>query len=390
MMRTGQKSYHNWACSLTIVAGITISKQAIFKKMNELWLKLVKMLLQKVMSKQSMKNVKLPLFSHFNHVWLQDSTSINLPAVMVAKFKGNISRGKQKAVAKINVIMDVLTGACPVMDLMALSVNEQGLSESILSIAKKGDLVIRDLGYFVLPAFKKMIEADIELISRLKYNVNLYDVKSGEKLEFAQLIKGKKFIDIKAKCGAKEQVEMRLVAIKIPPEQAAERRRKAKKDRDKRLNHSEEYYALLDYVIFITTVDKEIWNYKQVAEAYGVRWNIEILFKSWKSGFKIEDMIPEDKEHAIRVESYIYMMLLYIAWFQLIVFIPLRAGIKKKSDKVLSIIKTVNYVMAHFNDWLFEAISIKDLRRLDYLCCYDNRRRSNAVADLDMFYKQLS
>jgi hypothetical protein len=388
-MRAGNKSYLEWARSLAMVTGKTISKQAIFKKMKEPWVKLLKLLLQEVMAKRSMQNVKQSLLKHFKHVWLQDSTSINLPDVMLPKFKGNVSRGEQKSVAKINVVLNVLTGLCPVMELMGLTINEQQLSGSILSIAQAGDLVIRDLGYFVLPVFKTMDEAGVYFVSRLRYNVGLYDVKAGEKIELIQLLTGKSYLDIRVKCGAKEQLEVRLVAIKLTPEQAAERRRKAKKDRDQRLNHSDDYYALLDYVIFITNVKQKIWNYKEVAQAYSIRWNIEILFKSWKSGFKIEEMIPEDRAHTSRIESYIYMMLLYIAWFHLIIYIPFRWMIEELSDKQLSIIKTVSYVMDSFHDWLFEGIGVKDLRQLAYFCSYDKRRRPNAVADLELFYKQL-
>jgi hypothetical protein len=388
MMRVGEKSYLAWARSLTIITGKTISKQAIFKKMNKAWLTLLRLLLQEVIAKQSLKNVKQSLLKHFKNVWAQDSTSINLPDVMVKKFKGNVSRGKQKSIAKINVILNVITGLCPVMEMMGLTVNEQQLSVSILTIAQAGDLVIRDLGYFVLPVFKAMDIVGIFFVSRLKYNVSLHDLQTGEKTKLAQLLKGKSYLDIKVKCGTDEQLEVRLVAIKLPPEQAAERRRKAKKDRDKRLNHSDDYYALLDYVIFITNVGRKIWNYKDVAQAYGVRWNIEILFKSWKSGFKIEDMIPEDRVHTLRIESYIYLMLLYIAWFHQIIFIPFRRVIEERFGKQLSMIKAVKYVMTSYHDWLFENIRIKDLQQLAYFGSYDKRRRPNAIANLELFYNQ--
>ncbi len=84
-------------------------------------------------------------------------------------------------------------------------------------------------------------------------------------------------------CGKDKKLKVRLVAIKLSHEQAAQRKRKAKQDRDRRLNHSKGYYELLGYIIFITTVTEQIWNEQQVAAAYRVRWNIEIQFKSWKA-----------------------------------------------------------------------------------------------------------
>ena len=47
-----------------------------------------------------------------------------------------------------------------------------------------------------------------------------------------------------------KKMKIRLVVVSLPPDQAAERRRKARQNKDKRLNHSKEYYELLGYSIF--------------------------------------------------------------------------------------------------------------------------------------------
>ena len=73
MMGKGEKSYWAWACSLTAIIGKTISKQAVFERMNESWLATVKALVAEVISKQASKEVKGKLFHHFTKVWLHDS-----------------------------------------------------------------------------------------------------------------------------------------------------------------------------------------------------------------------------------------------------------------------------------------------------------------------------
>jgi len=85
-----------------------------------------------------------------------------------------MSKGKQKSIAKLNLVVNLLTGACPAMRLDSFTLNEQALSESILGIARAGDLVIRDLGYFVLGVFAKLTEAGVFYLSRLKYGVALF------------------------------------------------------------------------------------------------------------------------------------------------------------------------------------------------------------------------
>lgn len=385
MMSTGQKSYSDWASSLTRVIGKTVSKQGIFNRMTQAWTSTVKTLLQEVISQQSQQKIKHSLFKGFSNVWLQDSTTLHLPDVLRKRFKGNMSRGKQKSVAKLNVVINVLSGICPVLEWMSFTVNEQRLSSTISSIAKKGDLVIRDLGYFVLESFKQLQTDGIYFLSRLRFGVSLHDPETGKEIHLDKLLKGKTFIDQKFLIGADKDLEVRLVAIKLSRAQTNQRILKARKDRDRRKNHSKKYYQLLGYVIFITTVENQTWDYKQVAEAYRVRWNIEILFKSWKSGFHIQDIIPEARTHTERVESILYLILIFITWFQMLIYIPLRWA-KELRGQTLSIIKTVKYVANHLYDLINLKLTLKLKKQIIYHCCYDKRHdRLNANERLEKF-----
>jgi len=195
-------------------------------------------------------------------------------------------------------------------------------------------------------------------------------------------------VDIGVLCGSEERLPVRLIAIKLDQEQTTERIRKAKKDRDKRLNHSSEYYFLLGYVIFITNVGQDIWQAAQAAEAYRCRWNIEILFKSWKSGLKAGRHIPQATKHTERVESYLYMMLLYLSWFHLQVFVPLRWAVNNETGRHLSIIKAALWAVNNI-DWFFTGCSQNIIRDIKYHCLYDKRnKRENASQKLGAFLEK--
>jgi hypothetical protein len=211
---------------------------------------------------------------------------------------------------------------------------------------------------------------------------------NGETICLPKLLAGKNILDITVLCGNEDRLQVRLVAIKLDEGQTAERIRKAKNDRDKRLNHSSDYYFLLGYVIFITNVGEDIWQAAQVALAYRCRWNIEILFKSWKSGLRAGGHIPQAKVNTNRVESYLYMMLLYLSWFHLLVFNPLRWAVYAETGRHLSIIKTALWATNHI-DWFFTGCSQKMIRDIKYHCLYDRRKdRDNAMQKLDVFLKQ--
>lgn len=177
MMQSGTSSYWQWAVSISGLTGTLVSKQAIFKRMGTPWVATMKALVAQVVAQQGDAGSCGGIFKGFGSVWLQDSSSFHLPDALSEKFKGNMSGGKQKSVAKLNLVVNLLTGLCPVMRLDSFTLNEQALSGSILNIARAGDLIIRDLGYFVLGVFAKLTEARISYLSRLRHGVALFSPK---------------------------------------------------------------------------------------------------------------------------------------------------------------------------------------------------------------------
>ena len=383
-MSAGQTSYSAWSLCLSALTAVTVSKQAIFERMNSAWVETLKSLLKDVIGEQAKCRIKHSLMNSFNNVWLQDSTCIKLPPVLFDKFRGNIIKGTKNAVAKLNVIVNLLDGSCAALQWSAFTKTEQALSTDIFSVARKGDLVIRDLGYFTFDSFEKMNMDGIWFLSRWRYGILLFNAKNGNPVDLINLLGNKAFVDIEILCGEK-RVPMRLVAIKCDDAQAAERIRKAKANRHRAANHSPDYYTLLGYVIFLTNVKTETWNYKQIAAAYRLRWNIEILFKSWKSYLNFERMIPEARTNVYRVESWLYLLMLYVCWFQQIVYTPLMLRRIK-----VSIMKVTRWALLNTWKWITHLKPCNWIAEITYLCSYDTRRRSNAFARLDSLFNLLA
>lgn len=388
MMSAGNKSYWDWARTLSSIIGTSVSKQAISQRMTSEWTATIKELLGEVIGAQSGHRVKHKLFSHFRNVWLQDSTILRLPDALFNRFKGNVSQGLRQTFAKLNVVVDVLNGQCIGMEWMSYTINEQTISARSIKGIKAGDLIIRDLGYFVIDSFKLLIKRGIYFLSKFKGPLNIYDAKTGNKIDLHKLLYRKNWIDKDVILRSGKDLNVRLVAIKLSDSTANERRRNAKNKAKKKgkPNYTKEYYQLLGYIILITNVKKETWNYKQVAEAYRVRWNIEILFKSWKSGFHIQDLIPEARTQTERIQSILYLMLIYITWFRMLIYIPIRWA-KELKGKGLSLIKTVKFVADNLMNWITMDLDLKTRKQIIYYCCYDTRHdRINAEERLEQFY----
>ncbi len=91
-------------------------------------------------------------------------------------------------------------------------------------------------------------------------------------------------VDMPVVLGEKERLSCRLIAVRVPPEVAARRRQQAReKARDHGRQASQEYLDLLEWTIFVTNCAPELLSWKEVVVLYRARWQIELLFKLWKS-----------------------------------------------------------------------------------------------------------
>src|SRR5262249_48477239 len=84
--------------------------------------------------------------------------------------------------------------------------------------------------------------------------------------------------------GTIDLVAARLIASRVPDQVVNERRRAAKKRAKKKgYTPSKTHLELLAWNLFITNVPSAIWSSITVVKAYPIRWQIELIFKSWKS-----------------------------------------------------------------------------------------------------------
>ncbi len=379
-------SFMSWAIQVSHLIGDTVSKQAIWKRMNERLVMFLNQALTQFFSLNMSERVELigdgsdhsSVFLFFKRVLLQDSTYLKLPDVLSKWFPGNFSCGIIKAVAKLQTIYDAKDEIFAKITLGSFSDNDQGASGDILQTAKKGDLVLRDLGYFVLRVFRKMTRRGIFFLSRLKYGVAILDRTTGQSINLLQLLKNQQSIDIQVYIGAKEKVAVRLVAVRVPEEVAAGRRRKLKTDRDKRKNPSKEYLALLDWTLFITNVPKEIWTINQIVKAYRLRWRIEMIFKSWKSYFNIASLVANISANKIRVEAVIYYMLIFILLFHVRLYRYFLYKLYYLKGIVISLMKFSKYICENL-DVILRTPDINIIeKQVEYYCRYDTRNdRSN-------------
>lgn len=391
MALSARNGYKAWAMYLGRLIGQSVSKVAIWKRMGKEQAECLRMILEQAVHQ------KLPfvrprngkerrsLFSAFREIYLQDSTIISLPDELSAFYKGSVSRGKQKSSIRIQAIYALSSGTFKEFAMNSFTNNDQAASPGILRFLKPGDLIMRDLGYFVLKVLKKVALKGAYFLTRYHHGVNLFHARTGEQVILSKVLKGN-VLDMPVIAGAKEKLACRLVAVRLPEHVAAHRRRIAKNDRDKRLNHSGEYMQSLSWAIFITNIEPRVWGAWEILMAYRLRWHIEIIFKGWKSHLKMATMIPQapkanrnqDKYLSLykyRIDSAILMMLIFIVIFQVRIYTSLGFSIWQKFGKLLSCLKLYDFI-ATMKEKILECIRLEDLEPdIAYYATYEKRRK---------------
>ena len=379
------KSYKAWAIKTGYLIKGTVSKQALWKRMQP---SLV-VFLQKVLSSAINNSIENKLsentsdkIKRFTNVILEDSTCIKVSDKLWKEYPGNGYWDKEakKAIIKIQASYNIIKQSFARFEITSFRKNDQGYSARILEIVKKGDLVIRDLGYFVLRVFKMLDKEGVYYISRMKKGLNIIS-KEEKPIDLAKMLSKKGQLDIEVFLSEEYRLPVRLIALPVEQTVANQRRRKAKMNRDKRSCPSKENLFLLGWELFITNVPEDILDKKDIAEIYFVRWRIEIIFKCWKSYFKITE-IPDDANKT-RMEAYIYCMLIFVVLFQVNFYNYCLERLSTSSVKVkkhgLSMMQVTQYVASNINLLLLELN--KDAlgrgtfldRQIEYYCLYETR-----------------
>jgi len=378
MISKKMNSYESWASEVSVLVGKSVTRQAIENRMNPETSAMLGMLLEEKLT-DSINQTKLKgnkeTVSKFRCINLEDSTTLNLPDELSKEFKGNVSRGKNKSQAKVHALYNFTENNFLFLNIHSFTENDQSLSPKVLTYLRKGDLLLRDMGFLVLGVLEELLSKEVYVISRKNAQIKVYNVQTGQEINLAKELRKKHFFDKMVLVGKTKKIEMRLVVLPLPTAQAKERRRKAKQDRDKRLNHSKEYYELLGYAIYITNIPQSICSSKEIQELYGLRWQIEIIFKSWKSCFSFEKLIPTKCVNPERIYSMINLLLLYILLFQVVWFNVYNSMSKNHENHLkLSLLKMAKFFMQHFSLILTLECDKKIIKQIKSQCCYDIRK----------------
>jgi hypothetical protein len=383
------KSFDSWASEIAMIDGISLTKQAVEERMNYKTESMLKLVFEEKLStalKPFQSRVNDVITGKFTDILIDDSTTINLPSELAEYYPGNVSRGEKKSQAKIHALYNFTKNNFSFLDIHSFTDNDQSLSPNVFFYLKPGDLILRDLGFQVLSVQRQLISKGVFLITRKKFGTKIYDIRTGEEMNLLKILGKKDWFDGYVLVGKAEQLKMRLIISPLPKEQASERIRKEKKNRDGRTKHNLEYYKQLGYTILLTNVPSEICSRKEIKQLYELRWRIETIFKTWKSHFSIEKIIPNECKNPHRINCIIYLMLLQIISFQ-IVWMNHYANENKLKDgeRYYSLMKMAKFFTQHLHLILTSTSDGKFKKQLEKYCKYE--KRSDRINTMEKYEK---
>jgi hypothetical protein len=280
----------NVASVIALAADTTYSKQALSQRLHRQIEPFLARVITALFGRLSPSVNTGQAFACFERVLVQDSTVENLPKHLAQLFPGAGNQYADDCAAlKIQWITDLKNSAVLDVSLSGFTRNDQAASPDILAVARPGDLVIRDLGYLTSQVLATLVVGQISFLSRYRHGTTLYEPRSGKPLDLKAHLRAGRSLDCQALLGP-ERVPVRLVALPVPQEVANLRRHRAKRaaQRRHRSPPGRLHLFLMNWNIFLTNVPASIWPPKTLLAVYGLRWRIEIIFKTWKShlGFR--------------------------------------------------------------------------------------------------------
>ena len=297
--------------------GIEIRKQSLDERFSEKAVNFVKSVLSRLICEQfSEVLVSKDFLSRYNHVRIKDSTKFNVPSNLAPHYRGSGGSGDTSSAGIcIQYEFDLKTGKFLDLTLTEAVRNDQTDANETAENVCENDLIIRDLGYFSTAVLQTIRGKKAFFLSRLLSSSVVYDEDNVEfdfkKLHVFMTKNGIEKCERQVFIG-NDRLPVRLVIGLVPPEVYQERMRRKEKEAKRRGRQMKDKTKfLLHFNLFVTNVEEKDIPSEKIMPLYRFRWQVELMFKNWKSVFSIH-RLQKMKEHRYITMLYIRLILIVV------------------------------------------------------------------------------
>jgi hypothetical protein len=290
---------HSWEqiAATAGAAGQAVSVQALHQRCGERSAAFLQALLAKATRLAITAQPQAAgLLARFAHVWVQDSTTLVLPAALQAIWPGcgNGDQGGEAAL-KLHLRLDLVSGWLVGPLPLAARISDKSC---VLhqEVPPAGSLLLVDMGYFDLSRLAQLDRAGVYWISGCQPQTAFFTA-DGQRLPLLEWLgqQGQDEVEAQVQIGVAEHLACRLIARRNAPEKVGRLRRAVYKDAKRRgRTPSAEALAWCAWTVVVTNVPAEKACAAEVLILKATRWQVELLFKLWKSHAEIDQAHSHD------------------------------------------------------------------------------------------------
>lgn len=277
-------------------AGVAVTKQGLEQRFSpvsaEMARRVLEIAVQKVISTEAKA---LPLLERFHGVYIRDSSVVSLPKVLSTSWPGCATAQGSNAAVKLQTRLEVCQGQLG-GPILAAGREHDGASPFQSEGLPPGALRMGDLAYFSLKQFATDSQQGVWWISRFKTGTCLYDLQ-GQPIDLLAWLRRQTAdqFELAVRLGKNQQLACRLLVQRAPQTVVEKRKRKLKEyARKKQTPLTAELLALAEWTLLLTNIPLSLLSIPEALVLMRVRWQIELLFKRWKSLFKIDEWRSTD------------------------------------------------------------------------------------------------
>ncbi|MBM3986094.1 MAG: IS4 family transposase [Planctomycetes bacterium] len=323
--------------------------------------------------------VAIPLLQRFSQVVVQDSTSIGLPGALAEEWPGcgnATTPAAASATLKLHLRLDLAGGGLAGPVLQPGRTHDTPAVPGFTPLAA-GGLWIGDLGFFSLDQFAAWDAAGCFWLSRLKADPVLRDPTTGQRLALDQVLPTQPgaCLEREVLLGAQQRLRCRLLAVRVPPAVAAERRAKLHAEARRRGQAvSARRLRWADWTLLVTNVPAAQLALDEALVLYRARWQIELLIKLWKHDARLATW-RSTKPWAVLCELYAKLLAVVCQhWTMLVSCWP---AADRSLPKAAQTVRKLVWALARVWDDTPQAVAVLvDLQRCLAHGCRINKRRT--------------
>jgi len=230
-------------------------------------------------------------------VIIEDASGQAFPKANAESFPAHGNHHGQTAGVKIDLAFDLLSQTIISHSLEAATTQDKLIGKEVIVEIVRGDLVLRDMGYFSLNEFDEIEMRGAWWLTRLPLTTGVL-LENAKPLETRLNSRRQDILDLEVSVGDIGK-KCRLVAVRADAKTARQRRDKRRKKAAQAGKKPCRKGLIRDgWHLMLSNLKKEEMTIKQLVEIYRARWAVEIQFRAWKQSLNLEKALNrKSSEH---------------------------------------------------------------------------------------------